>query len=186
MIKNFTAVNSTFTDAEGNTYRALEAQVLKNKEDIAAHYNADRVLADFGINVLGEKATEADLPDPATFEGNYGDAYAVGEAAPYTFYIWTRPNPNDGHDSAYWLNIGPLAIVGPQGPKGDKGDTGEQGPMGAGIYARKTVFSGSTDLPPGSTIMLTQSSGVNIAGDILSIPNENTASFLKIGSIRGP
>lgn len=170
----------------GKELRNLEEQVRKNKEDIAAHYNMDRVLADFGINVLGEKATEADLPDPSTFVGEYGDAYAVGTEAPYTFYIWTRPNPNDGHDTAYWLNIGQLAIVGPQGPKGDKGDQGVQGPMGAGIYARRTVFDGSTDLPAGSTIMLTQASGSNLPGDILTIPSGNMASFLKIGNIRGP
>ena len=29
------------------TLRTLEQQVLKNKEDIANHYNRDRVLADF-------------------------------------------------------------------------------------------------------------------------------------------
>lgn len=170
----------------GKELRTLTEQVLKNKEDIAAHYNADRVLADFGIRVLGEKATEADLPDPATFVGEYGDAYAVGTAAPYTFYIWTRPNPNDGHDAAYWMNIGPLAIVGPQGPQGDKGDTGDTGPKGAGVYARAKVYDGSTDLPEGSTILLTTTYGAYTAGDIVKFDNVSGVSTItKIGSIRG-
>lgn len=170
----------------GKELRNLEEQVLKNKQDIAAHYNIDRVLADFGIRVLGEVNTAADLPDPATFVGEYGDAYAVGAEAPYEFYVWTRPNPDDGHDTAYWLNIGQLAIVGPQGPKGDVGPQGQQGPKGAGIYARKTIFDGSTDLPEGSTLMLTQASGSYLPGDIIKLPSGNVASFLKIGNIRGP
>ena len=125
---------------DGIEYRNLEEQVLKNKEDIAAHYNIDRVLADFGIRIIGTVDSYADLPDPETFEGEYGDAYAVGTEAPYDFYIWTRPDPNSGHDSAYWFDIGQLAIVGPQGiqgeqgpqgPKGDKGDKGEPGLNGA-------------------------------------------------------
>lgn len=37
----------------GKELRNLEEQVLKNKEDIAAHYNIDRVLANFGIRIVG-------------------------------------------------------------------------------------------------------------------------------------
>ena len=70
------------------TYRNLEEQVQKNKEDIEMHYKRDRVLADFGIKIIGALATWPD-PPPAAPE-NYGDAYAVGTQAPYFFYIWTR------------------------------------------------------------------------------------------------
>lgn len=97
----------------GLTLRNLEEQVQKNKEDIAAHYNVDRVLADFGIKVVGQVSSEADLPDPSTYTGDYGDAYAVGEQEPYTFYIWTRADVDAGHPDDYWFNIGQLAIVGP-------------------------------------------------------------------------
>lgn len=103
---------------DGTVLRNLEAQVLKNKEDIAAHYNRDRVLADFGIKVIGQVASAADLPDSATFTGDYGDAYAVGETDPYSFYIWTRADIDAGYPNDYWFDIGPLAIVGPQGPVG--------------------------------------------------------------------
>ena len=103
---------------DGTILRNLESQVQKNKEDIANHYNVDRVLADFGIRVIGQKLSAADLPDPATFTGEYGDAYAVGESDPYSFYVWTRADVDSGHPTDYWFDIGPLAIVGPQGPTG--------------------------------------------------------------------
>lgn len=100
---------------DGTVLRTLEAQVQKNKEDIAAHYNIDRVLADFGITVLGRVDTESEIPE-ATYE--YGDAYAVGVQAPFDFLIWTRANPDIGEDSDYWFNIGQLAIAGPAGITG--------------------------------------------------------------------
>ena len=117
---------------DGKQYRNLEEQVLKNKQDIAAHYSVQRVLADFGIKIIGQVP---EWQDPVgTFE--YGDAYAVGTEAPYEIYIYTRADEASGHPEDYWLNIGPLAIQGPQGPegpqglKGDKGDTGVQGERG--------------------------------------------------------
>ena len=109
----------------GLEYRNLQEQVLKNKEDIANHYNIDRVLADFGIRVIGQVDSADDLV--GIVGERYGDAYAVGTEAPYSFYIWTRANIDAGQEYDYWFDIGDLAIVGPQGPKGD---TGETGPIG--------------------------------------------------------
>lgn len=97
-------------------YRNLEEQVLQNKQDIARHYNIDRVLADFGITVLGRVNTPADLPE--TEGENWGYGFLVGEEAPYEVYVWTRANPDVGEDAPYWLNIGSISIVGPQGPAG--------------------------------------------------------------------
>lgn len=114
-----------------NNYRNLEEQVLKNKQDIANHYNVDRVLADFGIIIVGYAETPEELPDPETYTGNYGDGYYVGISNPYSFYIYTRPDPDAGYDTNYWLNIGPLAIAGPEGPKGDVGPEGPQGVRGS-------------------------------------------------------
>ena len=110
-------------------YRNLEEQVQKNKEDIAAHYNMDRVLAEFGIRIIGTLDTAEELPED--FAGDYGDAYAVGTTAPYDFYIWTRASINTGHETDYWLNVGQLAIVGPEGPQGPQGEKGETGATGA-------------------------------------------------------
>lgn len=96
----------------------------KNKEDIEAHYKVDRVLAEFGITVIGQVDTASEL-DGIVGE-KYGYAYAVGTSEPYSFYIWTRANNVSEED--YWFNIGQLAIVGPQGPEGPEGP---QGPTGA-------------------------------------------------------
>lgn len=98
-------------------YRNLEEQVLENKQKIAEHYAADRVLADYGIRVVGRVATAEQLP-AVPYAGQYGDAYAVGAEPPYTFYIWTRASLGSGQINDYWFNIGELAIQGPQGPKG--------------------------------------------------------------------
>ena len=88
----------------------------------------------FGIKVVGEIEDASQLPDPETYDGEYGDAFAVGTEPPYELYIWTRAN--ELHESDYWFDIGPFPVQGPQGEpgatgeKGDKGDTGATGPRG--------------------------------------------------------
>ena len=112
---------------DGKVLRNLEEQVRKNKEDIARHYAIDRSLANFGIKIVGTIATESQLPDPLTYQGEYGDGYAVGQTGAYVYYIFTRPDLNAGHPDNYWLNVGSISIVGPQGPQGPKGDRGDTG-----------------------------------------------------------
>ena len=110
------------------TLRTLEQQVLKNKEDIANHYNRDRVLADFGIRVIGQVETASNLPaieTPPQFE--YGDAYVVGTSEPYSIYVFTRADINSGHPDPYFLDIGPIAAEGPVGPIGPEGPQGPRG-----------------------------------------------------------
>ena len=97
-------------------FRNLQEQVQKNKDDIARHYEATRVLEDFGIRVIGRLDTRAELDNVATDTLDYGDAYAIGSQPPYTFYIWTRANEDSDVD--YWFDMGQLAIEGPQGPQG--------------------------------------------------------------------
>lgn len=113
---------------DGKQYRNLEEQVLKNKSDIEFMLEQEGVLNEFGIKVVGEGKTVADLPDASTYQGEYGDAYAIGESSPYTLYIWTRANGT--HPADYWFNIGKFPLVGPQGPKGEDGAPGAQGPQG--------------------------------------------------------
>lgn len=106
-------------------YRNLEEQVLENKQQIAKHWELDRVLADFGIQVIGRLVsadpylTDPTYPDYYIGE-NYGDAYIIGtdDTDSSSVYIWTRPNPNVGHTSPYWLYAGKLSISGPEGPAG--------------------------------------------------------------------
>ena len=123
-------------------YRNLEEQVLKNKEDIAAHYNIDRVLANFGIRIIGQVNSVEDLPSPEIFQGQYGDSYAVGETEPYVFYVWTRADENAGHPEDYWFDVGRLSIAGPQGPEGKQGPQGEQGVRGTGLTQQGITPSG--------------------------------------------
>ena len=179
MINNtFTASNSAFI-YEGNEYRNLEAQVQKNKEDIAKHYAIDRVLADFGIRVIGQVDTAEELPDPETYEGEYGDAFAVGSSEPYDFYIWTRPSIDGGNPNPYWFNIGELAIVGPQGPQGEPGP---QGPTGTGtqILTGTAVPGRGTDTKNAAVGSLYIRTGT---GDIYR--KESTGSWSVVGSIKG-
>ena len=109
----------------GVELRNLEEQVRANKENIAKHWAVDRVLADFGIRIIGQTTRPPQL-DGYVGEA-YGDAYAVGTEAPYDIYIWTRADANSGHPNDYWFNIGPLAVVGPEGPQGIPGPVGPRG-----------------------------------------------------------
>ena len=65
-----------------------------------------------------------------------GDAYGVGEAAPYDIYIY------DGVTGA-WINNGPM-----QGAKGDKGDPGERGPKGEPGDTGPAGASGTDGITP--------------------------------------
>lgn len=119
---------------DGKVYRNLQEQVRKNQADIAYILEEEGVLNQFGVKVVNQVATDADLPDPLTYDGEYGDAILVGTAQPYDMYIFTRPF---GAETAnQWFNIGefplpgPQGATGPQGPKGDKGDKGDTGPQG--------------------------------------------------------
>ena len=104
--------------ATSNTpMNVLQQQVYDLSKAVQAHYSVDRVLADFGIKIIGQANTAEELPDtPPGGITAYGEAYAVGEQAPYNIYIWTRPD--EYHDEAYWFDIGAIAI---------KGETGEAG-----------------------------------------------------------
>lgn len=116
---------------ENKVLRNLQEQVAKNKSDISDILEAKAVIAEFGIRVVGEVDTEAELPDPATYSGEYGDAYTVGIQAPYDYYIFTRPN--DDIPQAHWFNVGKFPMPGPQGEPGLPGAKGDKGSM---IYTR--------------------------------------------------
>lgn len=96
-------------------FRNLQEQVYKNMCDILDIKQMSVVLDEFGIKVIGQLDSADELPDPETYEGEFGDAYAVGTEAPYTFYIWTR---NEMGDNPGWFNIGTFPEPGPQGETG--------------------------------------------------------------------
>lgn len=155
-------------------YRNLEEQVQKNKEDIANHYNVDRVLADFGIKIIGQVSSFDQIRDRVG--ENYGDAYAVGTQPPYTFYIWTRADIEAGQPDDYWFDIGELAIVGPQGPQGGVGPAGPQGTRGSLWYkGNGTPSNGSYNV--GDMYLNTTN------GDVYRY---EVSQWIYSGNIRGP
>lgn len=121
-------------------FRNLQEQVLKNMSDIQDIIEGNALLASFGIKVVGQVEAVSDLPDPATYEGDYGDAYLVGKQTPYSYYIFTRAFEGQEHPS--WFNLGQFPVPGPQGPKGDKGDTGEAATMSVGTVSTYTLSPG--------------------------------------------
>lgn len=95
---------------DGITYRNLENQV----EYLTDYLNTEAQLVELGIKVVGTTDKVEDIP-----AGNYeyGNAYMVGTAEPYTMYVWTRADRT--HPKDYWFKVGPFPMPGPQGPKGD-------------------------------------------------------------------
>ena len=110
-------------------YRNLEEQVRKNMADISSIIESSELINDYGIKIIGAVEYESDLPDPATYTGDYGDCYLVGTSPNWSLYIFTRPF--EGETEAKWYNIGQFPIPGPQGPTGPTGPTGPQGIRGS-------------------------------------------------------
>ena len=104
----------------------LEAQVLKNKDDIIALQEENVAFNYIGMKVVGQVNTVDELPQPENYEVwpyEYGDAFAVGTIDPYAYYLWTRAFGAYLND--HWFKIG--IFPGPSnvpGPKGEKGDAG--------------------------------------------------------------
>lgn len=122
------------------TYRNLQEQVQKNKEDIAAWQNVEFTLNNFGIKVLGKVDSESDIP-AGTYE--YGDAYLVGLTDPYDLYIYTRNK--EAADSGSFVNVGPLNVIGQEGPQGPQGPAGVDGYSPVVRYGNGLPIVESTD-----------------------------------------
>lgn len=176
-------------------FRNIQEQVYKNMKDIQDFQEGVQVLDEFGIKVVGEVPTLADLPTVEEYQAahedwEYGDAYAVGTEAPYDLYILTREN--DSVEEDHWFDIGefpapgpqgeqgiqgpqgPQGLTGPQGPQGPKGDKGDTGGVSS-IRMAGTVYvpaSGSSmvDLPA------YPNTGGYIGGDIWTHGVDGTAS----------
>lgn len=108
-------------------FRNLQEQVFKNMKDIEFILQEEGVLNEFGIKVVGQEETYADMPSVAKYKEDnpnweYGDAFAVGVEAPYELYILTRANGT--HPVDYWFEIGEFPVAGPQGPQGEAGPAG--------------------------------------------------------------
>ena len=158
------------------TYRNLQEQVQKNKSDIAAFTNIQFTLNNMGITVLGKVPTEADIP---TGTYDYGNAYLVGLTEPYDIYIFTRDDANGS-----FVNMGPLAIVGPEGPAGPAGQQGENGERGSKIFTGQVSPASLTTtnyIENDVYIRLTSENSFN--GDVYQYKN---LTWTKVGNIKGP
>ena len=122
-------------------FRNLQEQVLKNMRDIQDIMEGTTVLADFGIKVVGQVDYESELPNPATYTGEFGDAYVVGTEEPYEYFIFTRAF--EGEEEPHWFDLGIFPVPGPQGPQG------EQGPVG--VTPSISVNASAETVSPGSS-----------------------------------
>ena len=137
----------------GVTVYNLENQVLKNKVDIQNLQTSEKVLATFGIKVIGTAANSSAIPTVAVYKANnadweYGDAYAVGTQSPYEFYILTRADDNHAED--YWFNLGVI-----KGPKGDPGNDGANGADGKDGVSPTVGVGTVTTGNPGTPVSVT-------------------------------
>ena len=163
----------------GKELRNLEEQVQANKNDIARIIEGEELLARLGIKVVGQVESNSELPNPVTYDGEFGDAFLVGDATPYDYYIFTRPF--EGETDPQWFNLGPFPVAGPQGPQGP------QGPKGADGIRGSQWFSG-TGQP-------TTTDGYNIGDYYINVGTGNiwhlhdvdgAAKWLLEGNIKGP
>ena len=129
-------------------FRNLQEQVLKNMKDIQDIEQGATILADFGIKVVGQVETAADLPDPTEYEGDYGDAYLVGTQQPYSYYIFTRAF--EGQEDPSWFDLGEFPVPGPRGAQGDTGPQGPSGTIAFGSASVSTLYPGQS-----ATVQLT-------------------------------
>ena len=157
-------------------YRNLEEQVKKNMDDIQYMLEEEGVLNEFGIKVVGEITSDNQLPDPATYTGDYGDAYAVGRSSPYTLYIYTRANGS--HPNAYWFNIGQFPLPGPKGPAGPVGPKGDTGTRGSIWKWGQVIPTHPTTDDLANDKYLNTSNG--------DVYNYTGTRWQNVGNIRGP
>ena len=137
----------------GVTVYNLENQVLKNKVDIQNLQTSEKVLATFGIKVIGTAANSTLIPTVEFYKASnpdweYGDAYAVGTASPYEFYILTRADETHAED--YWFNLGVI-----KGPKGDPGNDGANGADGKDGVSPTVSVGTVTTGNPGTPVSVT-------------------------------
>ena len=158
---------------DGKILRNLEEQVLKNQQDITNIKSLGQLYS-FDIKVVGQVTDVIDLPNPETYQGEFGDAYLVGTTLPYDFYIYTRPN--QFNPTNFWLNIGPFPLAGPQGATGPQGPQGETG--------RGNSWSVSNNDPASTENRINGDQHLNsISGAVFSLTN---GVWVNTGNIRGP
>ena len=118
-------------------FRNLQEQVLKNMCDIQNIEQGATVLAAFGIKVVGQVNQASDLPAPASYTGNLGDAFLVGTQAPYDYYIYAKAY--EGQEQPAFYNLGQFPQPGPKGDQGDAAGFGTVSATATSVVGQPTV-----------------------------------------------
>ena len=148
-------------------YRNLEEQV----QYLTNYHDVNQGIAQWGIRVVGQVESESELPE--SYDGEYGDAIAVGTEAPYYFYIWTRASIEG--NPAYWFPFGEISIVGPQGPEGPQGDKGDNG--------QSTMWYYGTSAPTAEDSYVEGDMYLQNSGQVYRY---NGSTWVSITNIKGP
>lgn len=151
-------------------YRGLEEQV----QYLTDYHAVNQGLVQWGIRVVDQVQTASQLPLP--YDGEYGDAIAVGTGAPYFFYIWTRASIEG--DQAYWFPFGEISTVGPPGPEGKQGPKGDTGPS-------TTWYTGNST-PTYSQTYVNGDMYLQSSGQVYRFQNGAWASISNIKGPQGP
>lgn len=163
---------------DNKQYRNLQEQVRFNQENIEYLLTEGGTLNEFGIKVVGQVNTYAQLPPAASYTGEYGDAYAVGTTTPYTFYIFTRATA--GQVGPSWFNLGQFPV--PSTVPGPTGATGPQGPTGV----RGSIWVSGNGAPPSIGTYQAYDKYINTANGDVYTYNGTQKLWTLSGNIRGP
>lgn len=114
---------------------------------VQEHYARDRVLADFGIRTIGVVGYTSQIPGfiDGTYGGQkFGDAYLISPtlSPPWDTLVWTRRAADSTVENGIWIDLGDLAIPGPQGIQGEQGIPGPRGDA-------SEWYTGGEQLPSG-------------------------------------
>lgn len=148
---------------------------IKNIENLYNLEDTVGILVDkANFNFLGFKLkAQVNNYDNLPGEGDTGAVYAVGAAAPYTYYTYINGD---------WLNLGIWPLQGPKGQPGDKGDRGPAGPTGP---KGDTGNRGATG-PAGSGVGVNYITDLDLAVGNAAVTYNGTdgASISKQGKIK--
>lgn len=152
-----------------------------NKEKIIEHYARDRVLADFGIRIIGVVSYTSEIPGyiDGTYHGQqFGDAYLISTVGslmpPWDTLVWTRRSQESAVQDGAWIDLGSLAIPGPQGIQGEPGIQGPPGPASQWYAGGDTLPSG--DFTEGDMAILADGSVYRYDGQ----------EWRRVTNVRGP
>lgn len=172
---------------DGIEYRNLEEQVQYNSSTIQSLIEGNETIGRFGIKIVGQYPTAELIPPADTYEGEYGDAFLIGTAAPYDYYIYTRPF-EEGQGNQ-WFSLGKFPAVGPEGPTGPEGPEGVTGERGSLWFSNseKPITTSGYNIGDYCFIPGSDPEAEGEPGSVYHLHDVNgVKTWLYEGNIRGP